>query len=151
MNRSVYASSNNRHTVDGELFEDFATWDAVHSTLSAGTGTFERTGIDLTTSAGGGDWTGNMRVAVDFTNRTFQSSVWGTFAGHANTAGSGLSGSFVSNDSGAFASGNAACTRPGLCSINRAPSVQQTCTGTSGSCSANNHGQVSVSAPASFS
>ena len=144
VNLATYSQQGGDHYLDNTKFYDFNTWDAVHDSLSTGTASYERTDMAMNSVRGGGDWTGNMRYEIDYGNRTVNSTLWGTFAGYDNGNGA-TSGSFQSEDLMDFAKANSDCyDQPGQCFTNRTPDTQLTCTGTSGACSANNHGTVSA-------
>lgn len=127
-------------------FHLFPSWDDMHDQLSTGTATYERTDIAMNSLRGGGNWTGNMRYEIDYGNRTVDSTLWGTFSGYGNNVGSNAAGSFLSEDAMSFAKANSDCySTIGGCTTNINPTTQYTCTGTSGSCTENNHESVGAS------
>ena len=144
VNLATYSVQDGDHFIDDTKFHNFSSWDAVHAALSAGTGTYERTDLSMNSVRGGGDWTGNMRYEIDYGNRTVESTLWGSFTGYDNGNGA-VSGSFTSEDLMDFAKANSDCySRAGQCYTNRTPTSQLTCTGTGGTCTADNHAHVSA-------
>ena len=144
---ATYSLTDGDHYVDDTKFHNFSSWDNLHATLSTGTGTYERTDMSMNSVRGGGNWTGNMRYEIDYGNRTVDSLLWGSFTGYDNgyDSGGAVSGSFTSEDLMDFAKSNSDCySRAGQCYTNRTPTSQLTCTGTGGTCTANNHSSVSA-------
>ncbi|MGC6472311.1 MAG: hypothetical protein ACON4W_05505 [Parvibaculales bacterium] len=149
-NRSVYQNDNGVHRIDGVAYNEFQSWGDIHSQFESGTATYERQNVQLSTVSGGGDWTGNLRINVDYGARTLESSVWGTFAKHNNQKGTDLSGSFLTEGNTDFSAGSAHCSSPGVCTIDSGFTVNRTCTGDSGTCAEDNHGDVEATAEGTF-
>lgn len=142
-----YAYSGGAHTIDSQSYNEYASWSDLYSNLSTGSGSYQRENISLSTANGGGNWTGNIKVSVDYTNRTIESLTWGTFANHSLGSASNASGAFTSRGSTTFGTGSD-CSTVGGCAI--ADTVSSfTCTG-SAQCTSDNHASVNTTATVDF-
>ena len=150
VNRSAYLYKNGRHTIDGENYYNFDSWDNIHTELQAGTASYEGLNIPLETLAGGGDWLGNIRVSVDYGQRKLHSTVWGQFANHNNLNGTNLSGSFLTEGATRFGAHSLSCSAPGVCTIDSDFTTLRTCTELGGTCAQNNHPQAQVTGIGTF-
>ena len=141
---SSYTASGGNHYVDSTQYYGFSSWSDLQSALNAGTGVFERTGITM--DAASGDWEGNLRLSVDFSNRQIDATAWGTFANYGSN-----SGSYNIQEQSVFDTSNANCSAPGQCSLFNSPSSALTCTG--GTCDSGQtiHSNVDLAATGSAS
>lgn len=145
---ATYSFSGGNHLVGGVQYNPYGSWADLYTAHSTGTGTYSRQNVALSTEKGGGAWTGNVEVTVDYTNRTIQSLAYGTFSNHSLGAASNASGAFTSRGSTTFGtSGN--CASVGDCSIADTTS-SFTCTG-SGQCSEDNHATVETAVTVDYS
>ena len=138
VNLETYTVSGNDQQIGNVQYYHFNDWNSLYTALNSGTGVFQRTGIAL--DANDGTWEGNLQLSIDFSNRNFDSSAWGTFSNYNG----GNSGSFRIEESDSFSSSNTLCTRPGECTIFTNPDFLKTCTGSTCNSGASTHSNVNL-------